>query len=109
MNTYPTDVFAKYYVKFSKYTTVTIAEYQEAFKSIRKITQVTKCRDFQYRLLANAIFTNNRLYHWKITESNVCEYCNQCKQTPKHLLCTCIKGTRNLAKTVPIHDYVYDG
>ena len=60
---------------------LSIEEYQAAFKSIYYVSNVTKYRDFQYRLLVNAIFTND-----KKAETQGCEYCNCIKQTLKHLL-----------------------
>ena len=64
-------------------------EYQRALTSFTKITSITKYRDFKYRLLVNAIFTNNRLFYWKKVPSQKCEYCPELKQTVQHLLYDC--------------------
>ena len=60
-----------------------------ALKSIRKITNITKLRSFQYRLLHNKIFCNNVLYHWKKVASQKCDFCDVLKQTPYHLFISC--------------------
>ena len=61
----------------------------EQFQRLYKLTTITKFQDFHYRLLHNVIFTNNRLYYWKIVESKKCEYCVEESQTPMHLLFQC--------------------
>ena len=62
--------------------------YKKGFDNIYKVTNVTKYRDFQYRLMTNVIFANNRLYYWKKVESQKCDWCED-KQTVKHLLYEC--------------------
>ena len=54
------------YTKICKYITCEYEEFVKAFQDLYRITDVVKLRDFQFRLLNNAIFTNNRLYHWKL-------------------------------------------
>ena len=49
-------------------------EYELAFTSLYKITNNTKLRNFQYRLLLNHIPVNDMLYKWKIENSE----CNSC-------------------------------
>ena len=46
-----------------------VETHSKAFKNIQVITNVTKYRDFQFRLLHNKIFCNNILYHWKKVNS----------------------------------------
>ena len=59
--------------KLRKYMIVDMERLARAFKNIKKLTNITKYRDFQYRLLSSDIHFNNRLYHWRIKDSNVCE------------------------------------
>ena len=59
------------------------------FKSVYVITNVTKLRSFQYRLLHRAIVTNSQLYHWKIKSSNLCSFCNLQKESYTHMFCQC--------------------
>ena len=81
------------YDKMSRKIELEKNEYVQAFKNIYKVTNVTKYRDFQYRLLVDAIHTNDRLYYWKKVTSQQCEICGMAKQTIKHLLweCHCIQ------------------
>ena len=59
------DVQNEMFNKIKKHWDVDFLQYQKAFKAIYAVTNVTKYRDFQYRLLVNAIYANNRLYYWK--------------------------------------------
>ena len=45
---------------------MTYESYLKEFLNIRKVTNITKYRSFQYRLLHRAIVTNETLYKWKI-------------------------------------------
>ena len=58
------------------------------FKNIRKITNVTKLRNFQFRLLHNIIFCNNILFFWNIKTSQICDNCDQ-KEDVVHMLIRC--------------------
>ena len=69
---------------------ITEDQYKEGLAQIHIVTNVTKYRDFQYRLMMNAIYANNILYHWKKVDSQRCEYCDCPKQNIKHLLYECI-------------------
>ena len=73
-------------------------EYLNAFLYINQVTNVTKLRDFQYRLLHNAIFTNDRLYYWKKVDTQRCNLCLNEKQTVKHLFWDCVKTNSILEK-----------
>ena len=68
---------------------VTEQEARKAFVNIVKTTNITKYRDFQYRLLCNAIHANDRLFYWKIVDSQKCEWCGVEKQTTMHMLYEC--------------------
>ena len=70
---------------------VSIEECSKAFLNIKKIMHMVKLRDFQYRLLCNAVFANDRLFYWKKVNSQFCDICNQSvKQTTYHMLYDCI-------------------
>ena len=58
-----------------------------SFKDIQTVTNITKLRNFQFRLLHNTIYCNNVLFHWHKVPNQQCELCNaQAKQTTLHLL-----------------------
>ena len=64
-------------------------DYAKCFLNINLVTNITKLRDFQYRLLHNKIFCNDILIHWKKVDSNVCNLCHSEKQTIVHLMWDC--------------------
>ena len=66
-----------------------IPTFKRHFRRIYEITNVIKLRSFQYRLLHNKIFCNDVLVHWRKSESNICNLCNNTKQTIVHLLWEC--------------------
>ena len=49
-------------------------QYLKAFKYYNYCTDVTKLRDFQYRLLLGKIVMNEDLYSWDITNENKCTF-----------------------------------
>ena len=69
-------------------------EYIQNFTNLYRVTNVSKCRDFQYRLLNNSILTNNCLFYWNIVDSKNCEFCQDAIQIPLHLFVTCQRTTR---------------
>ena len=79
----------KKYVQIKTKVNVTEHKFQKAFKDIQKISNITKFRDFQYRLLVNGIHTNDRLFYWKIVPSQICEYCKDKIQNIEHLMYSC--------------------
>ena len=62
--------------------------HQQAFRNLYKVTNITKYRDFQFRLLHNKIFCNDILFYWKIKSSQICDYCDT-KQSIIHLMWSC--------------------
>ena len=69
--------------------------YIRAYMYIYQVTNVTKLRDFQYRLMQGAIHCNNKLYYWRISDSKTCEICNNGEvQDIKHLLFECKKSEK---------------
>ena len=83
------DTEIKIMYKKAKLADVELEEYQSSIQKINAITSITKLRDFQYRLLCNAIFANDRLFHWKKSDTQKCDYCPCIKQTTRHLLVEC--------------------
>ena len=63
--------------------------FQRYFMNISKITNITKLRNFQFRLLHNKIFCNNILYYWGKKESQKCEFCTANYQNITHLMYVC--------------------
>ena len=66
-----------------------ILDYRQAHSDLYKVTNVTKYRSFQYRLLQRALVTNIQLEKWNIIQSNLCHFCQQETETVPHLLWNC--------------------
>ena len=56
---------------------VTLEDFLRCFDNLYKITNVTKLRDFQYRLLHKRIPTNKELKKWGIVQSANCKTCGE--------------------------------
>ena len=87
------------------------SDFRNAFKDIYYLTNVPKLRVFQFRLLHNKIFCNNILFHWKITATQNCDFCNAKKQTSYHLICECKiarKIWEKLSEMLYEHKYYLD-
>ena len=54
-----------------------------------EVTLDTKLREFQYKLLNLIIFTNEKLYKFKIIESLLCTFCNEEVESLEHLSYLC--------------------
>ena len=66
-----------------------LIDFRNEFRNIYKITNVTKYRSFQYRLLQRGLVTNIQLEKWNILTTNLCSFCKNVTETVVHLLCQC--------------------
>ena len=66
-----------------------IYQFANVFKNIYKVTNVTKFRSFQYRLLQRGLITNIQLEKWGIVPSRLCTFCKDEDESIIHLLCQC--------------------
>ena len=55
-------------------------------QTIKTISLSTKLKSFLYRLLHFAIITNDKLYEWKVVDSEPCTFSNVDLETYEHLL-----------------------
>ena len=53
------------------------------------VTVESKLRIFQYKVLNNILYLNDRLYKMGIVQTPLCSLCKQEKETVIHLLCQC--------------------
>ena len=65
--------------------------YVKGFSILYKCSQVTKLRDYQYRLLLNKIVMNYKLKEWNLVESDACTFCKNEVETVAHILFGCKK------------------
>ena len=62
------------------------------FRNIYKITNHSKLRSFQYRLLHRAIVLNKQLCQWKIVDDDLCSNCREQTETIEHFFFDCKKA-----------------
>ena len=55
----------------------------------RILTKNTSLRAFQYRILNNFLYLNNKLFQFRVSTISLCSYCNQHDETVEHLFSTC--------------------
>ena len=79
---------------------VTEDEMQNCFRNINKHTHVTKYRAFQFRLLHNAIFLNDRLKYLNISPNSLCSNCNDHKENYLHFFYQCSFANNILGKLI---------
>ena len=70
-----------------------LSDFCDSHCRIYRVTNVTKYRSFQYRLLQRAIVTNINLYKWNLREDDMCERCTQERESLSHMLVSCPKIT----------------
>ena len=58
-------------------------------KHIQTMTISARLRSFQFRFLHRAIVLNTQLYHWGISPSKNCSFCDAEPEALKHLFYTC--------------------
>ena len=69
----------------------TICDFGKEHMQIYKLTNITKYRSFQYRLLQRGLVTNIQLSKWGLKDNDKCSFCTQEPETLSHLFCTCEK------------------
>ena len=55
----------------------------------RLATYNTYMQSFQYKLLNNVLFLNEKLHIFGIKSSPLCSFCNLCHETPLHMFYEC--------------------
>ena len=53
------------------------------------VTIETKIREFQYKVLNNIVFTNEKMFKFKMTNSPLCSFCKREVESLEHLLYYC--------------------
>ena len=64
-------------------------EFMTCFKELYVISGSTKLRDFQYRMLLGKIVTNIHLKEWKLSDSDLCNFCGKHSESLCHLFLDC--------------------
>ena len=55
----------------------------------RIVTIESSLRSFQYKILSNILYLNERLFKFNIVDSPLCSLCGAYNESIKHLFCTC--------------------
>ena len=58
----------------------------------RRVTMDTKLRIFQYEILNNVLYLNEKLFRFKKISCPLCSFCQSENETPIHLFHGCIKA-----------------
>ena len=77
-----------------KGTKLELEDYSKCFRDIYVITDITKLRDFQYRLLLGKTPMKDELFTWGIAENYLCSFCKTSKETVDHVFSNCKFTTR---------------
>ena len=84
----PADSFNSWHKSYVFRAPFDLEHFSKCFVNLYKITNVTKLRDFQFRLLHKRIPSKKELCHWGIKQTNNCDYCDGLEDI-KHLLYEC--------------------
>ena len=71
------------------------ADWRKIYLLPRQTTIESSLRSFQYKILTNTLYLNERLFKFGIAESHLCSQCTQEKESIIHLIVTC-RVTNNL-------------
>ena len=76
----------------SKYPDLSI-DWKRLYSLAFETTLDTKLREFQYKLLNLIVFTNKKLYPFKMVGSPLCVFCNEEEESLEHLMYFCKSST----------------
>ena len=83
-------------------TELTYDEFIKLFRNVRKISNNSKLRSFQYRMLCMAIITNIKLKKWRIVQEDCCTLCESSTETIEHLFFECSYAQKLLKQVLEI-------
>ena len=64
----------------------TIINWKKVYSSPFCTTLDSKLREFQYKILNNIVFTNDKLFRFGLSQSPNCTFCNEEPESLEHLL-----------------------
>ena len=76
-------------IVFEKHFNDCILDWNYIYILPRIVTSDPYTRYFQYKVLNNALYLNEKLFIFGISESSRCYFCNQSNEKTEHLLCNC--------------------
>ena len=69
-------------------------DFLKLFQDLYKISNNTKLRDFQYRILTRILPTNIMLHKWKMVENDTCYWCKTSRESYSHFFYKCANVKR---------------
>ena len=69
-------------------------EWKKVYMFPRIVTMDSSLHSFQYKILNNILYLNERLYKFNIVDSLLCSFCGAYNESIKHLFCTCMVTQR---------------
>ena len=70
-------------------TTIDEQRWKYIYKQVFSLTDDTLLKMFQYKIINNIQYTNDKLFKWNIIETELCTFCNETKETMCHLIWEC--------------------
>ena len=67
----------------------TIINWKKVYSLPFRTTLDSKLREFQYKILNNIVFTNDKLFRFGFSQSPNCTFCNEEPESLEHLLSCC--------------------
>ena len=67
----------------------TIINWKKVYSLPFRTTLDSKLREFQYKILNNIVFTNDKLFRFGLSQSPNCTFCNEEPESLEHLLSRC--------------------
>ena len=67
----------------------TIINWKKVYSLPFRTTLDSKLREFQYKVLNNIVFTNDKLFRFGLSQSPNCTFCNEEPESLEHLLSRC--------------------
>ena len=74
-----------YNIKFNDHN----LDWKSIYLLPRKVTLDSHTRIFQYKILNNILYLNEKLFKFGISSSSLCSFCNTSDETPEHLFSLC--------------------
>ena len=66
-----------------------VVEWKKIYSLPLTVTVETKLREFQYKILKDIVYTNDKLFRFKMIESPLCTFCQEEDESLEHLLFHC--------------------
>ena len=66
-----------------------VVDWKKIYSLPFTVTLETEIREFQYKILNDIVYTNDKLFHFKMIETPLCAFCQKEDESLEHLLFHC--------------------